>query len=88
MESEAGEPAAVAQQQRVQTSDDEWKTCCSDTSAEFVKFCAQLVVCVMVLAFAIAMMAMGHKDPYYPSLITLILGLFLPEPQIKGRRKN
>ena len=84
MESEAG-PAAAAVQQ-VQPAPEEWKTCCSETSAEFVKFCAQLVVCVMVLAFAIAMMALGHKDPYYPSLVTLILGLFLPEPQIRRKK--
>ena len=62
---------------------EKWTTCCSRTEASFIRYIAQLCVALIVLVFAITMVAMGQTDPYYYGIITLVIGLFLPEPKHK-----
>ena len=58
-----------------------WNTCCSRTESSFVRYVAQLVVSLIALVFAVVMVSTGHTDPYYYGIITLVVGLFLPEPK-------
>ena len=63
-----------------------WTTCCSRTEASFVRYVAQILVSLIVLVFALIMIGLGHSDPYYFSLVTLVIGLFLPEPKHRPMR--
>lgn len=63
-----------------------WTTCCSRTEASFVRYIAQIVVSLIVLSFAVVMIAMGQRDPFYYGLVTLVVGLFLPEPKHRPTR--
>jgi hypothetical protein len=58
-------------------------TCCSKSSSSFLRYVSQLVVTVAVLSLSIGMLATGSNDALYPSLITLILGVYLPTPNHK-----
>lgn len=63
-------------------ADENWAICCSRSSAQFIKYMVQVVVSLTILAFAIAMVSTGHDDPVYWSLITLIIGVFVPSPSL------
>lgn len=60
-----------------------WQTCCSKSSSSFLHYVSQLVVTLGVLSLSIGMLASGSKDTLYPSLLTLILGVYLPTPTHK-----
>ena len=62
-----------------------WHTCCSKTEPEFVKYVSQLVVSAAVLGLAIVKLAQGNQDALYPSLLTLILGVYVPTPTHKNK---
>jgi hypothetical protein len=55
--------------------------CCSKTKFGFVKYVVQLMIASSVLCFSIIMLSMDRKDPIYYSLITLVIGVFLPTPK-------
>ena len=57
-----------------------WHVCCSETDPEFIRFCAQLAVSASVLALSIFQLARGSTDALYPSLLTLVLGVYVPTP--------
>lgn len=61
-----------------------WETCCSKSSSSFLRYVSQLIVTLAVLSLSIGMLATGSTDALYPSLITLILGVFLPTPTHKA----
>lgn len=61
-----------------------WETCCSKSSSSFLRYVSQLVVTLAVLSLSIGMLASGSSDALYPSLITLILGVYLPTPTHKS----
>jgi len=61
-----------------------WETCCSKSSSSFLRYVSQLVVTLAVLSLSIGMLAGGSNDALYPSLITLILGVYLPTPTHKA----
>ena len=63
-----------------------WAICCSNSSSHFIKYIVQVVISITILAFAITMIATGHDDAVYWSLITLIVGVFVPTPSLsKGK---
>lgn len=63
-----------------------WAICCSNSSAHFIKYIVQVVISIVILSFAIAMIATGHDDAVYWSLVTLIVGVFVPSPSLsKGK---
>lgn len=66
--------------------DETWAICCSNSSAHFIKYIVQVVVSLTILAFAIAMIATGHDDAVYWSLLTLVIGIFVPQPSL-GKSK-
>ena len=61
-----------------------WQTCCSKSSSSFLHYVSQLVVTTGVLSLSIGMLAAGSKDTLYPSLLMLILGVYLPTPTHKN----
>lgn len=64
-------------------ADDEpkvWNTCCSKTEPSFIKYMAQLAVSASVLGLAMTKIASGSTDSLYPSLLMLILGVYIPTP--------
>ena len=60
----------------------EWVVCCSNSSSHFIKYLVQVIVSMTILGFAIAMIASGRDDAVYWSLITLIVGVFVPSPTL------
>ena len=60
------------------------QTCCSKSSSSFLRYVSQLIVTLAVLSLSIGMLATGSNDALYPSLITLILGVYLPTPTHKS----
>jgi hypothetical protein len=73
-------PAAAAA-----SSDEQWNLCCSKSSKQFVLFITQTMVLMSVLIFAIAMLASaqeGVNRDLYVSLLSSVLGIYMPAPQI------
>jgi len=66
---------------------EEWSGCCSKTDSHFIKYMAQLLICVTVLIFCIVIITLknGERCEVYFSLISGIVGLYSPTPQV---RKN
>jgi hypothetical protein len=61
--------------------DIEYNTCCSKTKSSFLKFVSQLFVSLVVLVYSLTMVALGKNDSVYYSLITLIIGVYIPTPK-------
>ena len=69
----------------VELRDEQWTLCCSKSSKQFVMYLTQTVVLMSVLIFAIAMLASaqeGQNRDLYVSLLSSVLGIYLPAPQI------
>lgn len=65
--------------------DEQWTLCCSKSSKNFVLFMTQTVVLLSVLFFSIAMLATvenGVNRDLYVSLLSSVVGIYLPAPQI------
>jgi len=60
----------------------EWAVCCSKSSSTFIKYLVLVLVSLTILIFAIVMIATGHDDSVYWSLVTLIIGVFVPSPSL------
>lgn len=65
-----------------------WNTCCSRTEPSFVKYLAQLSVSAAILTLAIYKLATGSTDALYSSLLTLILGVYVPVPTHEPQMSN
>ena len=75
-------------QQTVEQTDDntKWDSLCFRLNKGFVKFLAQFAVSVLVLSicsYKILNIDEREDKSLYVSLITLILGVYLPQPSIK-----
>lgn len=67
--------------------DEEWAVCCSKSSSHFIKYMVQVIVCICILIFAIVNISLGKTDSVYWSMITLIIGVFVPSPSLtKGSK--
>jgi hypothetical protein len=66
----------------VDGSKENWNMCCSRSSTSFVKYMVQVLVSMTILVFAIVNISMGRNDAVYWSLITLIVGVFVPSPTL------
>ena len=67
---------------KVEPDELEWVVCCSNSSSHFIKYMVQVIVSMTILGFAIAMIATNHNDAVYWSLVTLIVGVFVPSPTL------
>ena len=61
-----------------------WKICCSNSSAQFIKFAITAIVCLTVMIFSMLMISSNpEKDnSIYFSLISSILSLYIPSPSL------
>ena len=62
-----------------------WEICCSKSDSQFVKYMAQLFISLTVLFFCIAIIIIKKSEncEVYFSLISGIVGIYSPQPQIK-----
>ena len=68
---------------------DEWSGCCSKSNKEFVKYITQIGFGASVMIFSMVQISRDdvlNKEIYF-SLLSGTLGLFLPNPSIKGEQK-
>ena len=62
-----------------------WRSGCFDLNKNYVKFMSSFFVALILLAFSIYSLVTIDKNEdksLYISLITLILGVYLPAPQL------
>ena len=79
------EPSSSSSSTSSAVNDEQWTLCCSKSSKQFVMYLTQTVVLMSVLIFAIAMLASaqeGQNRDLYVSLLSSVLGIYLPAPQI------
>lgn len=69
----------------METPNEEWEGCCSKSDSHFVKYISQLCISLMVLVMCFTMIVLnnGKSCEVYFSLISGIVGLYSPQPQIK-----
>ncbi len=67
----------------------EWDTCCSHSSREFVKYIITVSISMIVLIFCLFMIAVNPNDDnsIYFSLLSSIITLYVPSPQINKKQK-
>ena len=65
-----------------------WESCCLKMDRRAVAYFGQMLISGSIAAFAIAMMASYPDDcatfSRYSPLVTLIAGVWLPQPQLRG----
>jgi len=78
-------PSSSPQTRTEWDPNEEWGGCCSKSDSHFVKYMAQLGISFTVLALCITMIIInrGERCEVYFSLISGIVGLYSPQPQIK-----
>jgi len=69
---------------------EEYKICCSNTSKEFIKYITVILISSIVLIFSMVMIIQNPTDnnTIYFSLISHIIGIFIPTPNISNNTKN
>ena len=73
--------------ERTTTEDKVWSGCCSRSNKEFVIFISQVGFGASLVLFSMIQIARDdvvNKEIYF-SLLTLIVGTFLPNPKIKDK---
>ena len=67
-----------------------WQSCCLKMDRRAVAYFGQAAVSAAVVAFSVAMMVVNQDCPTfsrYSPLLTLVVGVWLPQPQLRGGRK-
>jgi len=69
----------------MENQNEDWSGCCSKSNSHFIKYMAQLLISVMVLTLCFTMIIInnGKGCEVYFSLISGLVGLYSPQPQIK-----
>lgn len=70
-------------------SDSEWKSCCFKLDKDFMKFFVQITISFMVLTLSIYKLVIitnNEDKSLYVSLLTLVLGIYTPQPTIKNSK--
>lgn len=80
-------PSPTVERRRIENEKlrEEWHMCGSGTSRHLVKYIVQMTFALMVLVFSIIKLNddnADNKEIYY-SLLSFILGIIFPHPQIK-----
>ena len=69
----------------------EWKSCCFKADKDFLKFFVQVAISFMILSLSIyklCIITVNNDDKsLYVSLLTLILGIYTPQPTIKNNNR-
>ena len=74
----------------LEEKDNEWKSCCFKADKDFLKFFVQVFISLMILSLSIyklvIMTSTNEDKSLYVSLLTLILGIYTPQPTIKANK--
>lgn len=71
----------------IQKQKDEWTACCSKSDSHFVKFVTQILFSGSVMIFSLIQVARGGgQNEIYFSLISGILGYWMPNPSLPEKR--
>jgi hypothetical protein len=74
----------------LEEKDNEWKSCCFKVDKDFLKFFVQVFISLMILTLSIykliIMTSTNEDKSLYVSLLTLILGIYTPQPTIKATK--
>jgi hypothetical protein len=79
-----GQAVTVSENKR-----DRWKSCCFTIDRQVTIFFSQLTVCIMVISFCMYQLIHSkscERDQLYSSILTLILGVLIPQPTGLPRR--
>ena len=70
-------------------NNEEWGICCSHSSKHFIKYLITVIICIIVLLFSMYMIIdnPNQDNSIYFSLISSILSLYIPSPQIEKLRE-
>lgn len=75
--------------QLLEENNNEWKSCCFKADKDFIKFFVQISISFMVLILSIYKLIViddnSDEKSLYVSLLTLILGIYTPQPTIKNK---
>ena len=66
----------------------EWKSCCVIMDKEAVMFFSQLGIAITTVCFSITMLVLSdscERDQLYSGILTLVVGVYLPQPRMKIR---
>ena len=67
----------------------EWKSCCFKLDKDFMKFFVQITISFMILTLSIYKLIVitdnNDDKSLYVSLLTLILGIYTPQPTLKNK---
>jgi len=73
--------------QRVIIKDDYiWRSCCLVVDKRVVVFTSQFIITLMIITFSLWQLAQKNTcehQQFYSSLITMLIGIFLPSPRVK-----
>ena len=61
-----------------------WRSCCFSVDKNATVFISQLSVCILVISFCMYQLLHSkscEKDSLYSGLLTLILGIIIPNPR-------
>jgi len=80
----------IREQVKKEKYEDTYKTCCSNTDRRCIEFASKLSISLICLLFCIGGILKNKDDcnpliSYYTSLISLIIGYWLPSPSIHGK---
>ena len=67
-----------------------WVSCCLKMDKRAVSYFSQLTICISLCAFTIGMMAVNQDCATfsrYSPLLTLIAGIWMPQPSMKNDNK-
>jgi len=78
----------IPNRQRVIIKDDYiWRSCCGMlVDKRVVVFTSQFIITLMIITFSLYQLAQGNScehQQFYSSLITMLIGIFLPSPRVK-----
>jgi len=79
----------ITQNDESNNKDNEWRSFCFRADKDFLKFFVQVAISFMILSLSIYKLCVitGNSEDksLYVSLLTLILGIYTPQPNIKNR---
>jgi len=63
-----------------------WRSCCLEVDKRVVVFTSQFIITLMIITFSLYQLAQKNTcehQQFYSSLITMLIGIFLPSPRVK-----
>jgi hypothetical protein len=77
---------AVNIKKEIERDSNTWNSCCLTVDKRFVVFTVQSITCLSIMVFSMVMLFFKDScdNQIYISLISTIVGLYMPSPKIKN----